>query len=199
MTIAKNRLMTLDDYLTYDDGSEGRYELENGTLVEMAPENPLNSIIVSVLKIQLANVGVSPYCLSSNSHAIQVVSEHASTRIPDLVVHSEASIQAILGDNRLLRLSAPPPTLVVETVSSSTTDKASRDRDYISKRAEYAHREIPEYWIIDPEEDCVLILTLIATDYKERKYVDNQQIVSPSFPSLSLTARQILSAGMDST
>lgn len=196
MTIAKNRLMTIDDYLTYDDGTEARYELENGILIEMAPENALNSTIVSVLTIQLAAAGVSPYCLAKG-HAIQVVSKQASARIPDLVVHSEASIQAILRDSKLLRLDAPAPILVVETVSSSNTDKKSHDRDYILKRAEYAQRGIPEYWIIDPSNACILVLMLTEGSYEERKYTDSQPLVSPSFPELTLTAKQVLSAGLD--
>ncbi|MEO1792260.1 MAG: hypothetical protein AAFR25_08565 [Cyanobacteria bacterium J06629_19] len=60
MTIAKNRLMTLDEYLTYDDGTDTRYELENGILIEMAPENPINSTIAPALAIYLATIGVSP-------------------------------------------------------------------------------------------------------------------------------------------
>lgn len=201
MTIAKNRLMTLEEYLIYDDGTDTRYELEHGTLIEMAPENPLNNTIVLFLISRFLMTGTPHYCLATG-HAIQVISDQASTRIPDLTVHSPASASAILQDRKLLRLEAPAPVLVVETVSSSNTDKVSRDRDYIFKRAEYAHRGIPEYWIIDPANSCVIILSLTESQdtesqYTEHKYTGEQQIVSPSFPTMSLTARQILTAGMD--
>jgi Uma2 family endonuclease len=29
--------MTVEEYLTYDDGTDKRYELENGVLIEMPP------------------------------------------------------------------------------------------------------------------------------------------------------------------
>ncbi|MEO1792261.1 MAG: Uma2 family endonuclease [Cyanobacteria bacterium J06629_19] len=129
---------------------------------------------------------------------MQVISEYASARIPDLLVHSEASIKAILQDSKLLRLDAPVPTLVVEVVSSSNTDKASRDRDYVFKRTEYAHRGIPEYWIIDPEKSHVLILTLSGKQYTENRYTEKQLLAYTQFPAINLTAEQVLSAGISS-
>ena len=197
MTIAKNRLMTLDEYLTYDDGTDTHYELENGTLVEMSTENPLNNTLIFFLISHLIMMGIPPYRFA-NGHAIQVISDYASVRIPDLVDHSEASIKAILQDSQLLRLDAPAPILVVEAVSSSNTDKASRDRDYIFKRAEYAHRGIPEYWIIDPEKSHVLILTLSGKQYTENRYTEKQLLASTQFPAINITAEQVLSAGISS-
>ena len=132
MTIAENRLMTLQEYLDYDDGTDTdshRYELEDGVLVEMAPERALNNTIVFFLVSRFSQIGVLYYCFASN-HYIQVDSKYVSARQPDLIVHSKASIAAILEDGRLLRLERPTPDLALEVVSSSDTDKRSRDRDY---------------------------------------------------------------------
>ena len=41
MTVA-TRLMTLEEYLNYDDGTDTIYELVNGELVSMPPESNLN-------------------------------------------------------------------------------------------------------------------------------------------------------------
>lgn len=46
-----------------------------------------------------------------------------------------------------------PPQLVVEIVSPE-----SLKRDYRYKRSEYAALGIPEYWIIDPEQQKITIL-----------------------------------------
>lgn len=52
--------------------------------------------------------------------------------------------------------------LVVEVVSD---DAASRSRDYDDKRREYAEAGIPEYWIVDPVEQRILVLALDGDAY----------------------------------
>ena len=43
MTIAIQRL-TLEEYLAYDNGTDTRYELVDGELVEMPPETDRNNL-----------------------------------------------------------------------------------------------------------------------------------------------------------
>lgn len=43
------KLFTLAEYLAYDDGTDKRYELVNGELVEMPPESDLNNLIAMYL------------------------------------------------------------------------------------------------------------------------------------------------------
>ena len=50
--------------------------------------------------------------------------------------------------------------LVVEVVSE---DAESRERDYVTKRAEYARAGIAEYWIVDPETSLITVLTLAGS------------------------------------
>jgi len=71
----------------------------------------------------------------------------------------------------------PAPILVVEVVSSSDSNKKSRDSDYIDKRNEYAARGIPEYWIVDLIEGVVLVLILQNGDYISRSFVEDAAIV----------------------
>jgi Uma2 family endonuclease len=195
MTIATPKRLTLEEYLTYDDGTDARYELVDGILVEMGTEYPINSTIVSFLFAVLLGMGIPHYRLAIG-HQIAVSSTKATARQPDLVVHTEASATAILSGSRLLMPEMPAPMLVVEVVSSSDTDQKSRDRDYKEKRAEYAARQIPEYWIVDPIATAVLVLTLEGEQYRESGFTGTQMIVSPGFPSLNLTAEQLLKAGM---
>jgi Uma2 family endonuclease len=54
--------------------------------------------------------------------------------------------------------------LVMEIVSGSESD---RHRDLVEKRAEYAQARIPEYWIVDPEEGRIIVLSLDGTKYAE--------------------------------
>ena len=90
----------------------------------------------------------------------------------------------------------PAPALVVEVVSNSQKDKRSRNCDYVRKRQEYAERGIAEYWIVDPEGAVVFILKLVDGVYQEQRFAGEEKLVSPMFPSLALTAVQVLTASL---
>ncbi len=187
------RRMTLQEYLDYDDDSDICYELVDGVLVEMGAENPINNVIASFLFSVFLGLGI-PYYRLIIGHQVGVSEASATSRQPDFIVHTEDSLAATLADRILLPMQ-PNPMLVVEVVSNSNSDKKSRDRDYVDKRSEYAARGIPEYWIIDPVKAVVLILCLEDDRYIEYVLMGDDQVASPAFPELSLTAVQILSAG----
>ncbi len=186
--------LTLEDYLNYDDGTDTRYELVDGVLVAMGAENPLNSQITGLLLITFFQLGIPPYRLAIG-HQLGISPTQATARQPDFIVHSEASEASITADGKLLRFGQPAPLLVVEIVSNSDTDKKSRDRDYLEKRQEYAARGIPEYWIVDPIAQVVLVLTLTGSEYREVRFMGEQTIVSPTFPDLVLAVAQLLRVG----
>jgi len=52
------------------------------------------------------------------------------------------------------------PDLVIEVVSPD-----SRKHDLETKRREYAQAGIPEYWIVDPQEERIIVLALSGTRY----------------------------------
>ena len=52
--------------------------------------------------------------------------------------------------------------LVVEVVSPDNPD-----RDLVEKRADYAEAGIPEYWIADPRDETIRVLTLRGAAYVE--------------------------------
>jgi Uma2 family endonuclease len=197
MTLATDRRMSLEEYLEYDDGTDTRYELEDGVLIEMGAENPLNPAIASLLFAYFFQMGIPSYRLVIG-HQVGVSSTQATSRQPDLVVHTEASEAAIQRGGKILFADMPAPMLVVEVVSNSDTDKKSRDRDYTLKRSEYAERGIPEYWIVDPVAAVVLVLHLDGGVYQEQRFTGDMAIASPTFPVLKLTATQVLSAGRPS-
>jgi Uma2 family endonuclease len=92
-----------------------------------------------------------------------------------------------------IRLSMAPPILVVEVVSPGDLQ---RDRDYVAKRIQYLDRGIPEYWVVDPETQTILVLLLQADQYRDMGcFRGEDAIVSPSFPTLRLTAHQVFTSG----
>lgn len=71
-------------------------------------------------------------------------------RVPAVVFVSIAR----LGDPRQVQELAD---LMIEVVSPSYKD---RQRDLVEKRRDYATAGIPEYWIVDPETETIIVLTL---------------------------------------
>ncbi len=186
MTVA-TKLMSLAEYLDYDDGTDTIYELVNGELLAMPPESHQNQQIGISLLVYFIQLGISKKLLR-NQVEIVVAGGRATTRIPDLTILSEELDLELRASNRsTILLDMPAPSLVVEVVSPNQ-DK----RDYRYKRSEYAARQIPEYWIVDPILNKVTILELVEGLYEEQVYVGEQSIESPLLGSLKLTAQEIL-------
>ena len=189
--IAVQQRMSLAEYLDYDDGTDRWYELEDGFLVDMSGENPLNPCIAMMLVFLFHNLGITQTLLAIG-HQIEVKSSYVTCRQPDLIVHTIESRTAILSGDKVLHLDSPPPLLVVEVASSTLTNSTSRKRDYEHKPREYAERGIPEMWIVDPDHDWVMVGTLIDGTYQFQTFKDDTSIVSPTFPELILTAAIVL-------
>lgn len=186
MVVATN-LMSIEDYLNHDDGTDTLCELVNGVLIPMPPESYQNQQVSISLLAYFFQIGIPPQLLR-NQIAIAVTGGRATARIPDLTVLCEDLALELRETNRSIILAdMPPPTLVVEVVSPNQ-DK----RDYRYKRSEYAARQIPEYWIVDPVLNKVTILELVEGLYEEQVYTGEQVIRSPQFELFKLTAGQVL-------
>jgi Uma2 family endonuclease len=194
-TPAATQQLTFEEYLAYDDGTDRRYEIVDGILVDIGTENALNLSIAFVLGMAFANLGVPGYLIGSK-HRLVVSSTKVSARDPDLMVHSEASYAAVSQkDESLLGYFDPLPLLVVEVVSPGEVGSPNYDRDYVEKPQEYGDRGIPECWIVDPIRQVVLVLVLKDNRYQLQTFAGATPIISPTFPGLSLTADQVLRAG----
>jgi hypothetical protein len=112
----------------------------------------------------------------------------AANRFPDLVVLRQKHLE--LTQRRLtITLDMPPPRWIVEVVSPGQT---SHDRDYLHKRAQYAAMGVPEYWLIDPVAQTVMVLTLEGEAYREVDVFGKPAaIASVEFAGLELTVARI--------
>jgi Uma2 family endonuclease len=194
MIVATDRRLSLEDYLNYDDGTDTRYELVDGVLVEMGAESDLN-VSIAMFLIVMFGRHIHHSRIKRGSEIV-LPTATTNTRCPDLMVLTTAGTTALKGQSRsMITLDMPAPALVIELVSNSERNKVSRDRDYIDKRTEYADRGIPEYWIIDPIAGLVFVLNLVDDIYQVNLFAGIQPIVSNAFPELGLTANQVLAAG----
>jgi Uma2 family endonuclease len=184
-----SQTLTLEEYLSYDDGTDTRYELVNGKLLIMPPESELNVRIASLLFAFFLKLGIPSYRVRIGTEIV-VTGSRATTRFPDVMVVSEELATALEGANRsTVLLEMPPPLLVVEVVSPG-----QENRDYRYKRSEYAARGIAEYWIVDPIQQRVTVLEWVEGFYEEKSYRGEEAIASPLFGNLELTTAQILQA-----
>ena len=183
----ENQLLTFEDYLRHDDGTDTRYELVNGVLVEMPPESDENLSIARKLLLELIKHIPADWVVWGTE--IEVTGRRATARIPDLLVHTEASKAAVAGASRAtITRDMPPPALVVEVVSPG---QVNRERDYRYKHTEYAARGIVEYWIVDPETQQVTLCLWVNGQYEDRVYSETEAIQSTVVPGFGLTVAEI--------
>jgi Uma2 family endonuclease len=186
------KLLTFEDYLAYDDGTDTRYELVDGELVEMPPESNENVNLARFLQAKLLQY-FSFSLVAHKDTEIEVSGRRARCRLPDLFVHTEESAAALTGAKRAtLTRDMPPPLLVIEIVSPGSEN---RSRNYRYKRSEYAAREISEYWIVDPEEQRITICQWVEGLYEDAVFKGADRLVSPVIPALDLTAEQVFTIG----
>jgi Uma2 family endonuclease len=188
ITIATKKLLTLEEYLAYDDGTETRYELEDGVLVEMPTESPQNCSISRRILYELMKL-VALDMIAYKEIEVVVSEGRAKCRLPDLLVHTTESMAAIAQTNRsLITLDMPSPALVIEIVSPGSQN---RNRDYRYKHTEYEARAIAEYWIVDPEMQQITVCKWVEGKYEDTILTGEQLITSEVVPDWQLTANQI--------
>jgi Uma2 family endonuclease len=189
------RILTFEEYLSYEDDTDNRYESIDGELIELPPESEPNCFIARYLLFVFVSQGLVPLRLiSSHECEIQVPvlrSGDAANRYPDLIILAPEHI-LLTATRMTITIDMPPPRLVVEVVSPG---RIGRERDYDRKRAQYAARGIPEYWIVDPQEQAIVVLQLESDRYLEVGVFRGEgAIVSPTFPQLNLTVQQVFAA-----
>ncbi len=83
--------------------------------------------------------------------------------------------------------------LAMEVVSPGDE---SRRRDLVTKRDEYARAGIDEYWIVDPEEQRITVLTRDGQTYREHGvFVTGQQATSVTLPGFTVDVAAAFAAG----
>ena len=143
--ITTTRRLTFEEYLTYDDGTNTRYELVNGELVAMSLGTGQHSRIIKFVD-DIFNTEIQKAKLEWTSQRLTVGVQSPrgycwdTCRIPDITVLTQE--QWLDMDNReaVILAHQNTPKLVVEVVSPST-----ETADYRAKWVEYSALDIPEY------------------------------------------------------
>ncbi len=188
---AKPRV-TFADYLTYFDGSDTKYELVDGELVAMSLGTGLHGETID-RTYQAINAEINrtaqPWIVRQGQIGVRCPRGIGldTVRIPDVVVMQQDNWQALQEREAVIDFDLSAPLLVIEVISPPT-----KNIDYRAKRTEYAARDIPEYWIIDPLESKVTVLINSDGWYDITEFFDSDRLISPTFPELQLTPQIIL-------
>ena len=186
MTTTTVRKLTFDEYLTYDDGTDKRYEFNDGELVEVPPPIGLHERIIAFLCFFLTLESKQksyPYCVRANGVEIWTGNR---TRRPDVCVLSKQQELDILKKAAIL---FTPPLLIIEVVSPDY-----RHVDRQEKWNEYQGIGVFEYWIVDAGLGIISVLSMVNEAYQEVVFHLGEQIISPTFVDIQLTVDDILNA-----
>ncbi len=190
VTTSNSTKITFQEYLSYDGGTNKRYELVDGQLVEMPPASFLHSDIIDFIadcfkaiarqykldiKVKTGDVGVRTGMNSS--------------RIPDISVIDCQVWKSYRRDQSAVIEEGV--MLAVEVVSPGAEQI---ERDYTDKAIEYQNTGIFEYWIVDPIEQKITVLVLDKGNYTKTVFAGDRAIASPTFPQLKVTAGEVISA-----
>lgn len=202
MTATTSKLFTFEDWLIYKDGTDIRYELDRGVLVEMGQAKGRHGDIMEFLSDQFkAEIGrlKHPWLSKMGGQvAVRVpqIGRRDTSRVPDVVVLPIEQWEAMANREAVIELDEPPPLLVVEVVSTGT-----EITDHRKKRAEYNIVGIPCYLLVDwvdfdqnkkPVDKRVTVLNLVEGLYDETVYRNDETVFIPTFPNLRLTANQVI-------
>lgn len=186
-----SKTISLTEYLLLPyDGR--RTEFVNGEILDMADASPLHVFITAFLQ-QFLNAHIqaqqkSLFCLGAAGVEIPRLEGKNNVRTTDVVVCDRAQWRAMKHLTKAVFAVGNPPALVIEVASPGNTV-----RDTVDKRIEYALAKVPEYWIINPVDRYVLVLTLIDSEYQDvGEYRADDLISSKLFPELKVRAATLL-------
>lgn len=188
MTQTPVKKVTFAEFLDYD-AVDHRIELEDGEIITMPTGSPLHIAIIRFLFTTLENeIKANHLPFEIFPGGIGVRTGLRTSREPDLCILHREDWDALRKQNPLSAIVERPPLLVVEVVSPGNIN---RDRDYHTKRREYAEMGIPEYWIVDPAEQKVVLCVLVGQSYQLTELAGQSLIRSTLLPQLVLTAEQL--------
>jgi Uma2 family endonuclease len=148
-------LWTVEQYLKLTDHSRRLLEFTDGVIEVLPMPTDRHQVISRFLLF--AFFGFVQHTGGTVLYApLRIQIREGKFREPDLLLVRDAN------DPRRQNRYWLGADLVVEIVSPDDPE-----RDTKVKRAEYAKVNIPEYWLVNPEDDTITVLTLERQSYRE--------------------------------
>lgn len=205
MVQALTKPVTFDEFIEWYPNTEVRYELHDGVIVEMPKPTGKHSNVTGFLieELVLAIIQAGKRGIwTIPRESIVKPSQDKSGYEPDIIILNQEFLAAEpQWESASIIANAQSVKLIIEVVSSNWRD------DYYKKLADYEEMGIPEYWIVDyaalgartlignPKEPTISVYQLVEEEYQVRQFRGEDLIISPIFPELKLTAKQVFVAG----
>lgn len=196
------QLLTFEQFLDYDDGTQNIYELVAGQVVPMSEPSGRHESIRTFILVEFG-FEIRRLRLSLEPHPnILCKLDKRDGRRPDLIVIDKDRWAAATQIEAALFV---PPEMVVELVSTNW------EEDYQKKAAWYAAFGVGEYWIVDPlglldrypnrrnpniqvPTISVGVLNAETREYRWKEFTGRDRIESQLFPELTLSVEQVVAA-----
>ena len=201
MVQAAPKLITVNEFIT-QYGDNNHYELIDGELIEMEPtglHEQISAFTSRKLNVEIDHQNL-PYFTPSRC-LVKLLGTNTAFR-PDVIVLDQTQlINEPLSQQEPVITAGKLIKLIAEVVSTNWQN------DYARKVEDYALLGVPEYWIIDylglggreyigkVKQPTITICKLVEDEYQKQLFQHDDLLVSAIFPSLQLTAKQVLTAG----
>ena len=177
---------TETEYLALQERSRRLVELSDGQIEVLSMPNPFHQRIVGYLFLLLKACAAAMRCGEVFFAPLPIRLWPGKYRDPDI---------ALLKPGRISDPHHQPQgaDLVVEVVSDDETD---RQRDFKTKRQEYAQAGVAEYWIVDPKTETVTVLTLDGAAYRlHGEFPPGTTATSVLLPTFAVDVTAVFDAG----
>ena len=203
IAVKQPHLLTFEEFLDYDDGTENRYELIDGVTVAMPEPARLHQSIARYLDQVIGNAieQKGENWESVRNTVIKVPGKYlADGRRPDIAIVDILPLEVAQQEKGIRTV----PYMIIEVASGNWAN------DLRDKILGYLHLGTPEYWVIDyagqiPDKYCdrgkgvkTIVHTMQANGYgyDRVEYLANEPIPCQTFVEhLQLTTNLIVSCG----
>ncbi|WP_248927439.1 Uma2 family endonuclease [Paenibacillus hamazuiensis] len=176
----KEEPMTYAEYAALPD--DGRlYELVEGRLEMLASPEFKHRLVIRAVDLKMNDSCRQDYIIVQGP--VDVVISDYEVRVPDIVMIHRSRLN-VATRKRIIG----PPDLVVEVMSPSTLR-----RDRLGKLRSYAAFGIPEYWIVDPNNETLEQYVLQDGRYELHEvYAGDDQVRSKRLPCVLFTMNEVM-------
>jgi Uma2 family endonuclease len=188
---------TVDDWYELDSQGllpEGRYEIVDGVLTEMAPQGfegiDPQSNLRRVLERQLDAVGQQ----GRFYHEVDVLLRRNRVARPDMIylTRDQRQQQKKLQEQRKKPKGRYHPVYVIPLLIVESVSLGREKHDLVTKRKWYADARVPHYWLLTAHKRSFVCLTLQGDHYvEESSGVKAEVLHSQAFGGVSIPLSEV--------
>lgn len=188
----------LSDPAVQEHWSQGRYELVDGVITEMAPQGfggvRPQSRLRRLLEDQIRPTGQ----LGHSHHEVDLrLPNRRRVPKPDMIYLTPAQgrRQAELERERDIRPGRYTPVLVVPLLVVESLSVGHEDHDPRTKRAWYARAGVPHYWLLNDADRSLRCLALDGPRYRDAGRGRGGEVVQTELFDLTVPLAEVWGAG----